>query len=261
MLIAYVGGGQDRPWAIGVLLGSVLVTKTTAYVVFGVALVGVGLRWSRERRTLRWTLAQLGWMFVPALLLAAPWFLRNAWTYGWRDPLGLTRHNAVVVGQPRSAEWLAQYGWGGLLTRMVRTTFQSFWGQFGWMGVVLPTRLYVGLGLLSLALLVAFAGWWLDARSSAMSPHQRDGLILLAASLALTVLAFLWYNLTFIQHQGRYLFPALLPLGTMTALGLERWLCLLPESVRVWAWRVFFAAFALFDVYCLYRFIIPALTR
>jgi 4-amino-4-deoxy-L-arabinose transferase-like glycosyltransferase len=262
MLVVYVHGGErDMPWIPGVFLGIALVTKTTAYIVLGVAAIAVALRWSRERRPLRWALGQLGWMFIPALLVAAPWFLRNVGTYGWRDPLGLARHDAVVVGQPRSVEWLTRYGWGGLIARMARTTFQSFWGQFGWMGVVLPRRLYLGLALFSAALLAGFVGWWLNARPQPLPPRRRDGLLLLAASLTLTVLAFLWYNLTFIQHQGRYLFPALLPLGAVMALGLERWLDLLPEPARDWAWRALFAALALFDVYCLYRFILPALTR
>ena len=29
----------------------------------------------------------------------------------------------------------------------------------------------------------------------------------------MTAGGFLWYNLTFVQHQGRYLLPALLPLA------------------------------------------------
>jgi hypothetical protein len=44
---------------------------------------------------------------------------------------------------------------------------------------------------------------------------------LLALSALLTLLSYLWYNLKFVQHQGRYLFPALVPLGLAFALGLR----------------------------------------
>ena len=98
-------------------------------------------------------------MLVPAVLLSAPWFIRNGLTYGWRDPTGLARHDVVVEGQPRSSEWLALYGWGGLLGRMARTTFQSFWGQFGWMAVPLPPRIYHALALLSTLLIAGFIAW------------------------------------------------------------------------------------------------------
>jgi hypothetical protein len=40
--------------------------------------------------------------------------------------------------------------------------------------------------------------------------------------LLLTALTYVWYNLTFVQHQGRYLFPALPVWGMGFALGLDQ---------------------------------------
>jgi hypothetical protein len=40
----------------------------------------------------------------------------------------------------------------------------------------------------------------------------------------LTFGGLLYYNFTFVQHQGRYLFPALIPLGLLFTLGLDQWL-------------------------------------
>jgi hypothetical protein len=165
-----------------------------------------------------------------AALLAGPWLARNVALYGWADPLGLVRHNGVVAGQPRTAEWLAQYGWAGLVGRFLRTTFQSFWGQFGWMTVPLHPPLYLALALFSVLLLVGFWGWLLDRQRPRLAPSQADGLVLLAVSTLLTLASYLWYNLTFVQHQGRYLFPALIPLALGAALGLE-WL-LSPRVAR-----------------------------
>jgi hypothetical protein len=180
-------------------------------------------------------------------------------TYGWLDPMGLARHNEVVTGQPRSQEWLVTYGWPGLLWRLVRTTFHSFWGQFGWMGVVLPSRIYQLLALFSGGLAVGFFWWLVDPHRRKLSRDQKVCLLLLLVSAILTVIAFAWYNLSFVQHQGRYLFPALIPIGLAVALGIDRWERLLPHVLRTWLVRGVFAGLALFDIYCLYRFILPAL--
>jgi len=258
-LMAYIGGGHDRPWPVGLLLAVALLTKTTTYFIAGVAVVAVLIRWRQEHRTWRWAVGQLAWMLVPALLASAPWFIRNGLTYGWHDPLGLARHNAVVEGQPRSSEWLALYGWSGLLSRMTRTTFQSFWGQFGWMKVVLPAHIYRALALLSALLVAGFLWWLFDRRRPRLTGVQRARLILLLASSFLTLLGFLGYNLTFVQHQGRYLFPALIPIGAAAALGLDTLAGILPQRIRPWAIGSFFAGLAMLDVYCLFRFIIPYL--
>lgn len=230
---------NPRPWPLGAVVGLALVTKTTACVALPVALLALwqnGTRMNAEKRGcfsstksafvcvhLRPFMLQTVRMLLAALLLAGPWLLRNATVYGWADPLGLARHNAVVQGQPRTAEWLAQYGPGGLVIRFIRTTFQSFWGQFGWMGVPMHPPVYLALAVLSVLLGVGFLAWWLDRRRPRLTPPQRRGVLLLALSATLTVLSYLWYNLTFVQHQGRYLFPALVPLALAGALGLEWW--------------------------------------
>lgn len=161
----------------------------------------------------------------------------------------------------RSSEYLALHGWGGLLNRMAVWTFKSFWGQFGWMGVLLPARIYQALALLSGLLLAGFLWWLFDKRRPRLTSSQRAGSLLLLASFLFILLEYLGYNLTFLQHQGRYLFPALISIGVAAALGLSRLADLLPQRTRVWAMILFFAGLALFDVYCLFRFIVPALTR
>jgi hypothetical protein len=216
---------------LGLALGLTLLTKTTAYVALPVALLAICLRARREGHTLRRAAARVGWVLLATALLAVPWLARNVVVYGWPDPLGLARHNAVVVGQPRTAEWLATSdGRVQLLRAMVQTTFQSFWGQFGWMGVPLHAPIYLALLLLTVLLVVGFLAWLLDRRRPRLAPHQRDSMLLLATLAFLTLTVYLWYNLTFVQHQGRYLFPALIPLALGAALGLE-WL-LAPRHAR-----------------------------
>jgi 4-amino-4-deoxy-L-arabinose transferase-like glycosyltransferase len=259
-LVVYLRGKCNRPWHIGLLLATALLTKGSIYVVVPVAVLAVVIRWRREGRTWQWAAAQLAWMLVPALLLSAPWFVRNGMVYGWHDPTGQARHDLVVEGQMRPLEYVMLEGWDGYWERAVTFTFQSFWGQFGWMGVVLPATIYRGLALFSLLLLGGFLWWLFDPRRPRLTPHQRLSLILLLASGILTVSMFAWYNCKFLQHQGRYLFPALIPIGTAAALGLNQLAGLLPRKSRAWALGGLFAGMALFAVYCLFKYVVPFLS-
>ena len=235
MAVRYVQGkgeGQRYLLGWGVLLGSTVLTKTTAYVALPVSLLAVWMRVRGEGRGPGEVARRIGWMALPAALIAGPWLVRNAALYGWTDPLGLARHNEVVVGQPRTGEWIARYGWTGWAVRFLRTTFQSFWGQFGWMGVPFQPAIYAALALFSGLLAGGFLGWLFDQRRPALSAEQRKGAWVLLTSTLLTVALYLFYNRTFVQHQGRYLFPALIPLALASALGLD-WL--LSGRAALWA--------------------------
>jgi hypothetical protein len=114
---------------------------------------------------------------------------------------------------------LARLGAAGLVKEFILTTFRSFWAQFGWMGLLVDQRIYLILALLCA---VVWLGLVLFATNfTNLSPEKRMALGLLALSAFFTLLSYLWYNLTFVQHQGRYLFPALIPIGLAFALGLR----------------------------------------
>jgi 4-amino-4-deoxy-L-arabinose transferase-like glycosyltransferase len=262
-LVVYVGkpDKRERPWLVGLLLTTALLTKVTVYFIVGVAALAVAIRWRQERQSWRWAVGQLAWMFAPAVLFSAPWFIRNGLTYGWRDPLGMMQHNAIVEGQMRTSEYLALHGWPAYWERAWSFTFNSFWGQFGWMAVVLPARIYQALLLLSVLWGLGFLWWFFDRRRSRLTSAQRASLVLFLASVFFTLFEFLGYNLTFVQHQGRYLYPALIPIGTAVALGLDKLTGVLPQQVRSWAAVALFAGLAALDVYCLFKFIIPFLAR
>ncbi len=268
------GAGEQRSKGdlvlMGIVLGLVLVTKTTAYAAVPVALVAAVWRWHlthhaprTTHHVLRFTFhvsritpyrslgRQLLALLLPALLIALPWYARNVAVYGWPDLLGLRWHDTVVVGQPRTAEWIVNYGWGDFLRRFADFSFKSFWGVFGWMGVFVDNRIYLALGLLTglvaVGSVVLVVRRWVrgareqrskgaeeqgsrgaeEQRSEGAPPHpspsaplhKRRSLVLLAVWLGWTVLQYLVYNVTFVQHQGRYLFPALIPLGLGFSLG------------------------------------------
>jgi hypothetical protein len=52
-----------------------------------------------------------------------------------------------------------------------------------------------------------------------MDVFQLAVLILFGVMLLAVVVSYLWYNVKFVQHQGRYFFWGLLPISTIVALG------------------------------------------
>ena len=223
LLLGMLGQEEVRPrqWAlVGAIIGLALLTKFQTYFLAPLA-VGVWLwrAWRMSRRGMwRKGLA----LVVPMMALPLPWWIRNMLVYGPTDPLGLLRHDQVVVGQPRTLDWIASQGLEAYLHRLVMFTFQSFWGVFGWMGVFMDARIYTCLGLLSLLMLVGagYQAWRWRKGELSLTREQRRGLALLGVQLLAVVLAYGWYNWTFVQHQGRYLFPALLPISGLAAGGL-----------------------------------------
>lgn len=250
-----------RSLGLGGLLGLALLTKTTVYVTLVLAPaaflareLAMGPQMRDKRGWLRrpaydgpvkgkarpdwrpgaWTLflalfmpARAPWprrlagflvfTYGTALLLAGWWFGRNMLVYGAADPLGLGRHALVVVGQPRMAHDLEA------VRRFIAVGFRSFWAQFGWMGILIDERLYLLLALLSA--LAAF-GLGLVALDLArgrprFTPHQTASLGLMLFCWALVLGGMVFYNLTYDQPQGRYLFPALIPISFLFALGLR----------------------------------------
>lgn len=170
-------------------------------------------------------------MVALGLALASPWLAGNISHYGWRDPLALgALHRAtacppgsVALCQPLTADWIARKGLGDLLERGAVFTFESFWGVFGWMGVFLGTVKGVPIyGALAASSLVALVGALALLRRWRRWPERRraQGLIL-ALHLLMSVGGFVWYNLTFVQHQGRYLLPALMPIALAYCAGLR----------------------------------------
>lgn len=217
LLRAEAPARRDLAFA-GLILGLGLVTKTTVYI--GLPLVAVAL-WLRERNPVAW-LKQAGLVYAPALAVALPWYLRNALVYGGLDVLGLARHDAVVEGQLRTAEHIAQIGLWPYLDSFVRVTFRSFWGQFGWMAVPIDPRLYLALTLVFLLALAGLGAWTWRARREPglISARQQQALGLAGLTIAFIAAGYLWYNSQFVQFQGRYFFTAIAPLGLFFTLGL-----------------------------------------
>lgn len=271
--LAMLGPRAPGAWdalAIGLLLGLALVTKVSAYVAIPIALAASLIAWYEARRASAVNnspihhspINHLVLIALPALLLALPWYIRNAQVYGNLDILARTWHDKVVVGQLTTGELLAQAGLAAVLERFLVWSHSSFWGVFGWMGVWMDARVYTAALAFGLAV-AAGCGWQVAERNTTANERQRMAgvaedaglnepvtdhrlpitdhrtrfrrwaLALLGLAALGTLGIYLAYNLQFIQPQGRYLFPALPAVSLAVAVGwwtVVRW----PAAAR-WA--------------------------
>ena len=219
---------------LGLLIGIGIWTKTSTLLLLPTVacacyfLVKQGLVLARDGGRL--ALVSLG----VGVLLGAPWLLRNQVLYG--DPLAQHLFE-TAFGNTAQAPDLIRYVFGGsmgaYLAGVARWTFASFWGVFDSMRVFwgqdphghppspaqpLPS-LYV---LLVLCCLASGAGLWMLARRKHVwTPAQSAMLRVFGVLVALAGLAHLRFVLVFFQAQGRYWYPALLPLALFFVLGLR----------------------------------------
>jgi uncharacterized membrane protein len=105
-------------------------------------------------------------------------------------------------------------------------TFASFWANFGWMNVPLDLGWYAALAVfsfLSLCGLGFFAVRVANGTETLEIWQKRALLMLLLAVVLIFVQTFGLMIVRGIPQQGRYLFPALIPLAVFFTLGLREW--------------------------------------
>jgi hypothetical protein len=243
-----------------------LLTKTTAYVPGAALLIFAEIaRW--RVNNLRFTLSafrfpegtfSLLFAFLISLALFFPWLIRGALTYGITDPLGIARHDAIVAGQPTTAEMIAQYGFSHIAFDYFAVTFKSFWAQFGWMGVLLNDRIYVLLFALTGAGVLGAILWAIKVveHRELLTAAQHWCVGLLLVLLMSAIADYSAYNFKFFQLQGRYLFPAMIPIALFLVIGLRE--IIAREYARV-VFALLYVGMLGLDLASLFLFIIPQL--
>ena len=269
-LIRYLNSREVPIWQLGLIVGLALLTKITISFLALIAPLTIWLKWRRQGGRARDFLRSIAICLLIAVLIGGIWWLRNLAVYGFPDFLGLAAHDAVVADQPRAADYIAQHGIAVYLSQLTRTTFNSFWGQFGWMALpldgVLGGWIYRGFALLTLAglsgVLVYSRRSSSENRDETHSRMSADAIIVLLAAMLLVALQFIYYNIEFQQWQGRYLFPALIPIAFLLVCGLDFWRARLLsrwETLRLLTPLSLMSLFAL-DVYLLFWVIAPGLS-
>jgi 4-amino-4-deoxy-L-arabinose transferase-like glycosyltransferase len=208
--------GWEKGWStkycalLGVALGLGVLTKTTAVVLFPVALFGLYAK-KESRPALRGAIASL----AIAVLIALPWLVRNQSLYG--DPLAIGAFQQASVGNLEASTAIERAG--GLLSYWFSFVFpvaiEGFWGAFGYFDVFFSESIYWGFHVAAMVLLAGFL-WSLGDR------EQRRTNALLGLMLAMVLAAFVSYNLNYFQAQGRYLYPAIFAMAGILAMGLRK---------------------------------------
>ncbi|HUW15357.1 MAG TPA: DUF2142 domain-containing protein [Anaerolineae bacterium] len=140
-------------------------------------------------------------------------------------------------------------------------TFAGFWANFGWLTLPLDPVWYGMLALLCLALGVGLGLYCADAltlwkrRRDSLPTWQNKSLFLLLVALCLMLFQ------TFLpmigrdwQPQGRYLFPAIIPIATLLSLGWRRIHRRWGSNIGLIAWVTLLF---LLHVLCVFGYIIP----
>ena len=186
-----------------------------------------------------------------ALLLPAGWWARNYRLYGEVTPVTAfmrefehTKKAQELIGRrgftadPWSGEMIAaeDMSRGQYMGLLANWTFRSFWAAFtppgraAELGIpfFLPPVYYLVAGLL---LIPPFGGLLkLHFRRKELLTSAQCHMVRLSFLLLFLVLAsFIAFTWVFFQAQGRYLYPALLPISMLWAVGLR---ALVPEMHR-----------------------------
>ncbi len=253
-----LGSSRKQLFSLGVLLGAGYLTKGTVYPIsLLLGLVILRHFWGEWSSLIQNGLV----LFLPAVVIGSLWWGRNILVYGGIDILGKIAHDAVVVGQPLTTELITNIGLQGAFRKFIQTTFNSFWGQFGWMTVLMPQWVYRLLWVFSTMVTI---GVLFNLRRYHQKKKARFPNITLFPLVGLFLLTFavhLGYNFTFEQHQGRYLFPALIPISIGVAIGINSWTRPLRPFLPLDRYLLPFGLALLLivlDLWALFRVIVPA---
>ena len=225
-------GGEYLHWLrIPLLVGLTILTKATGILLIPITLLGVII--IARQQSGRWApaLGMATLALLATLLMSGWWLVRNYLLYG--DPLLQRTFLEVFAGTAKAQDFINQgMTWGQYAQLVADWTFRSFWFAYGMPETArtglpnfLPDSVYLGLSALTLG---AVMGFVLRLREP-LPLWVRVWLLLAGLCLVLTLVSFVLFVRVFFQTQGRYFYPALLPISVFWALGWER---LVPERYR-----------------------------
>ena len=218
----------------GVCAGLAVLTKTTGIVLFPVLLAASYLSFKSPRKG-----QALGWMWacLLGLVIALPWLARNKGVYG--DYFAMNVFNTAFKNSPQASDFITAEGPKIYWFNMVLWwTSRSFVGAFGYMDIFInesadkdSSPMFYALVFCLLGIVLAGAVLYLVKSKKRDDDDDEEGpradpkaFHILNALLTLLVgVLFIRFNLQYFQGQARYLFPAMLPLATVFALGVVYW--------------------------------------
>ena len=261
LCVRYLQDETLSAWQLGIAVGFIFITKTTAYFMAGIVVMVIFMRWWQQSKYKFSDLVQSYLQFeIPAGIFALIYWGRNIATYGFPDFLGLQTHDEIVVGQQRRIEFIAENGIDAYWREAFLTTFHSFWGQFGWMEARLADALPIAIWFIVLLIILAVTGFVLYGlgitRNQTHAP-QNTIWITLGFVMLFALAQYVYYNITFVQFQGRYIFAGIIPFAIGMVLGVDTWRKLIfnHHEYLKWLTVLLFAIFIPLDLYLIWRVI------
>jgi 4-amino-4-deoxy-L-arabinose transferase-like glycosyltransferase len=221
--VAMRGSTPRKALLLGAIFGIGLLTKLSVLQLLPTFCVAylIAVRW--RVMPLKQAVVCLGTALAVGFLVASPWLIRNTILYG--DPFTLKIFPLTAGPEPPNPERMMRLmGWtfDQYLSITAVRTFATFWF------ILPPLFLNAAPWALALALLFAVGGLW--GAISSVVQGRREGMEtesgavarlvkLFVCGIILLVPFFTKFIFTFFQAQGRYFFPALLPIAVLTVLG------------------------------------------
>lgn len=225
---------------LGVILGLVILTKSSALVLYPAVLVAFALLGYRKLLTSTTAVRSAAIAIAVGVLVGSPWLIRNMMLYG--DPLGQKIFQQAFQSTTAPAEGIMRLvgGLGPYASLMVKWTFASFWGVFDsmtafWghdphpvlshvppyapMGPRFEEPLPVIYNMLAALTVAGLIGAVVRLRRGPVDPAKSSILWSFVLLILATAYGFTMFTLQFFQAQGRYWFTALVPLALFFALG------------------------------------------
>lgn len=272
------GFTRSRAALLGLCVAGALLTKATGMLLLPIVLVAM-FYFRREGETTRTVILNGLLALGIAACLVAPWYGRNLQLYGEITPAkaflhefegtkkasDLIGHRAFAAdlwtGEPVPTEDLSRAGY---LSLVANWTFRTFWAAYtpngppARLGIpyFMPPGYYLPYALLWLCALGGLIHTRLR-RPFEFSSLQRRVLTLLFLTFGLVLLSFAGFIWIFFQTQGRYLYPALLPISLALALGYRS---IFPAPYRNLASGALIAVLTILAASFLFGAIVPVYT-
>ncbi len=201
-----------RSIVLGTLLGLGVLTKISAFVLWGA--IGIAMLLRRENSTLRQRVIRTVVTFATSTVIISPWCIYNWITFG--DPLNMTRWlNTVPRTEPMALNDWTLYG-----VRMI----QSFWGKFGGASsLAMPQLAYAALTVLLIIALIGVILLLKDWRAGKLPGATRYGLLTFALYWLLLEVAHIRSVYALLgMDQARQVFAGLPAFGALITAGIFR---------------------------------------
>lgn len=248
LVIIVRGLTWQRAVAGGLLVGLGIATKASFIIMIPISILSFVISAFLTRH------------FKEFLKFLAAWagtvFISTSWLLLW----DYRAYRTLFTSATRSSATLK--GWEGFLslpnlkTYFIGKIAHQFWGDFGWLAVELSENiyhiLYIFVGLCMLGLLI----WSYNSyRKKVLDLPVVSSLVFMLVSIGLFVLAVMRFEvLTMGGSQGRYLFPAIIPIFLLLSLGLS---ALFPLRVHRFVVPSIILAFFGLNMISVFGYILP----